>query len=79
MQCNILAGNVSDVKSKKTNKKDAKMKQTMGEIVEELMRKVGFERSYSRGSDSLDFRDCSVIAIKCALEDAFRAGKESNK
>lgn len=41
----------------------------------ELLTDLGFESTEMRGSDSLDFRDMSVGAVKTALRLAFEAGR----
>ncbi len=49
------------------------------QMIEELMTRLGFEVTYARGRDALDFKDCSVIGIREALEKAYEAGFAKGK
>jgi hypothetical protein len=44
-------------------------------LIEKIAQKhLNIDTLKTRNSDSLDFHDCPVWAIKIALEDAYRAG-----
>jgi hypothetical protein len=47
------------------------------EILEQLMRRIGFESVETRRMDSLDFVETAVWTVRQALEDAYQRGRES--
>lgn len=51
-----------------------KMSRTERAIVERLVKSMGFETTEERRSDSLDFRDVSVLSAVDAVLEAFREG-----
>jgi len=48
-------------------------------IAKIAMDRLGIETLETRNSDSLDFHEVSVWALKEMLEAAYQAGKDSNK
>jgi hypothetical protein len=46
-------------------------------LLEDLMRRLGFETTVERGRDALDWHECSVVAVLKALQAAWDAGRAS--
>ena len=55
-------------------------RQQIDQLLTEIAKKhLNLETPETRNSDSLDFHDVAVWAIKDALQDAYEAGKQGQK